>query len=70
MTEINDYIKNCGTELDILPFGAIRYDVEGISAVLDQDCMATEVKRELKYLILREDGKLYSRWNSRASILF
>lgn len=70
MKEINDYIKTNGTELDLLPFGAMRYDVDGISAVVDDDCMNMSAKKEMKYLILREDARLYSRWNFRGSLIF
>lgn len=68
--EIYDYIKNIGTELDILPFGAMRFDVNGISAVIDDDCMNTSARKEMKYLILREDARLYTKWDKKGSILF
>lgn len=68
--EIEDFIRQNGVCLDVLPFGAMRYDVNNISTVIDNDCMATSPEENMKYLILREDAKLYTRWSSKASILF
>lgn len=67
---IRDYILNHGRPLEILEFGSIRYSVNGISTVLDDDCMNTVPKKELKYLILRPDCKLYTKWDDPASLLF
>lgn len=68
--DINSYIKEHGTLLDVLTFGALQYDVDGISTVVDSDCMNVEVKNTLKYLILRENLKLYSKWDKKSSLLF
>ena len=70
ISDIQDYIKKNGTPLEVLPFGATRYAVDGISTVLDNDCMGTEVSERLKYLILRSNCKLYSHWNERGSLVF
>lgn len=59
-----------GRGLEKLPFGAYRYSVDGMSCVLDQDCMSTEGKEAIKYLILRPDSKLYTKWDDDGSILF
>lgn len=59
-----------GRCLEKLPFGAYRYSVDGMSCVLDQDCMSTEGKEAIKYLILRPDCKLYTKWDDDGSILF
>jgi hypothetical protein len=70
---INDYIKTHGRALERLPFGAIRYSVHGMSCVLDDDCMNSkteDVKDQVKYLILRPDCKLYTRWDDEGSMLF
>ena len=56
--------------LERLPFGALRYSVDGISTVVDDDCMNQEVKDTLKYLILRPDCKLYTKWDDAGSLLF
>ncbi|MCM1324384.1 MAG: radical SAM protein [Acetobacter sp.] len=54
-----------------LEYGQYVYDIDGISVVYDNDCMAKEVHTdELKYLILRPDCKLYSQWDSKASLIF
>lgn len=67
---IKSYIRDFGRKLEIMEFGATRYSVDGMSVVLDDDCMATEVKNSLKYLILRPDCKLYSHWDDLASLVF
>lgn len=67
---IKNYIREHGRPLEILAFGQTRYDVDGISTVLDDDCMSTQAKAELKYLVLRPNCKLYTKWDSTASLLF
>jgi hypothetical protein len=32
--------------------------------------MATETSDTLKYIILRENGKLYARWDDEGSLIF
>ena len=56
--------------LERLEYGALKYDVEGISMVIDTDCMSKELSEDIKYVILREDCKLYTKWDSKASLLF
>lgn len=80
--EIKKYIRKNGRELEVLPFGAVRYSVFNMSTVLDDDCMNSKVtnyiknifkkvdKENLKYLILRENGKLYTRWDDPGSLIF
>jgi len=67
---IKNYIKTNGVALERLEFGQTRYSVHGMSVVLDDDCMSKEVKESLKYLILRPDCKLYSKWDDKASLIF
>jgi sulfatase maturation enzyme AslB (radical SAM superfamily) len=69
-SKLNDYILSKGRELEMLPFGALRYSVHGMSVVIDNDCMSTDTKRVLKYLILRPDCKLYTKWDDKGSKLF
>lgn len=64
------YIKEKGRKLERLEFGQIRYDLYGLSVVIDDDCMSQEIKESLKYLVLRPNGKLYSKWDSEASLIF
>lgn len=68
---LNSYIKREGRFLDTLEYGQSRYDVHGLSVVVDDDCMATDESRNaIKYLILRENGRIYSKWDSKASLIF
>ncbi len=68
--EILSFIRENGRPLERLEFGAIKYSIAGMSTVYDDDCMSTEVKEDLKYLILRENCKLYSHWDDDASLIF
>lgn len=69
---LNQLIKSEGRYLDTLEYGANRYDFRGFSIVIDEDSMAQseEHKDSVKYLILRPDGHLYSKWDSKASLIF
>lgn len=67
---IEEYIRLRGTALYKLSFGATKYDVHGMSVVLDDDCMNTETKNDLKYFIIREDGKLYTHWDKKGSLIY
>lgn len=64
------YVTHTGTEIARLPFGNIQYSVNGISVVIDTDCMAKENIDNLRYAILRPNGKLYSRWDDKGSLIF
>jgi len=64
------YIKDNGRPLEVLPFGATRYSIHGMSTVIDTDCMNTEIKDTVKYLVLRPNCKLYTKWDDKGSILF
>lgn len=64
------FIQRYGTALEILPFGARKYSYRGISTVLDDDCMAYQPSQAIRYLILRENCKLYSRWDNKGSLIF
>lgn len=64
------YVKENGRALEILPFGRVKYSYDGMGIVLDNDCMATELSSDYKYLILRENCKLYSKWDDPASLIF
>lgn len=67
---INKYIKEHGIPLEILPFGARKYSVREMSVVIDDDCMSKQSEKVLKYLILRPNCKLYSRWDDKGSLYF
>jgi hypothetical protein len=53
-----------------LPFGPSVYSVMGMGVVIDDDCMSEKTDQALKYIILRENGKLYCRWNDEGSLIF
>lgn len=64
------FIKGVGNPLYRLPFGAMVYSINGMSTVIDDNCMSKEDTEKLKYVIIREDGKLYSRWDDNGSLIF
>lgn len=63
--------RNGGTRIRRLPYGPVIYDYKGISIVVDDD--STENKdaqmTDIKYYIIRENGKLYCSWDSKASLI-
>jgi len=67
--EIKKYIQEFDP-LYMLPFGATVYSVNEMSVVLDSDCMSKNSIDSFKYLIIREDGKLYCRWDDKGSLIF
>lgn len=64
-------VKADGKYLDTLEYGSDRYSFEGMSVVIDEDCMSKRLNKEaVKYLILRPNCKLYSKWDDKASLIF
>lgn len=52
-------------------YGAVIRDVDGMSVIYDQDCMGKKpIGDTIKYLILRPNCKLYSSWDTKASLVF
>jgi sulfatase maturation enzyme AslB (radical SAM superfamily) len=72
LTSIKHHIQTKGKAQYVLPFGATVYSIYKMSTVVDDDCMddKSEVDDILKYLILREDGKLYTDWGDEGSLIF
>jgi hypothetical protein len=71
LTNFNEYVRNNGFLLEELPYYKERYSVHGVSVVVDCDCMDKNNKtNDVRYLILRPDGRLYSKWDDKASLLF
>lgn len=70
-TYLNSYVKNIGRLIGTLPYGYNQYSVEGISTVIDEDCMneAKTEKEASKYFVIRPDCKLYDGWN-KEDIIF
>ena len=63
-------VTETGTFIDQLEYGRKKYDMMGMSIVIDDDCMSKEAGDVAKYLILRPDCKLYSKWDTKASLIF
>ena len=60
--DLKRVIRENGTYLDTLEYGSDRYSYEGISVVVDEDCMSKGINKDaVKYLILRPNCKLYSK---------
>lgn len=68
--EINKYIEDNGRKLEKSIYGYTKYSVDEMSTVLDTDCMSSEVNESLRYMILRENCKLYSKWDDKGSLIF
>lgn len=57
-------------ELRVLPNGIKLIGYDGMSVAVDEDCMETKKNEALRYLVLREDGHLYTDWTDEASLLY
>jgi len=57
-------------KLEMLALGLWKYDGNGIGIVWNDDCMVSEEQEDPRYLILQPDAKLYTRWDSKASLIF
>ena len=68
--QLEGFVKNHSKELDKLEYGRIKYDFEGVGVVIDDDCMSQQGGDVAKYLILRPNCKLYSKWETKASLIF
>jgi len=70
ISALTQYVIKNGRALEVLEFGRTKYSVNEMSIVIDDDCMSTVAKSELKYLILRPNAKLYSKWDDFGSLVF
>ena len=68
--EVNNAVIEHGKFLDELEYGRMKYNVQDMSVVIDDDCMSKNGGPVAKYLILRPDCKLYSKWDTKASLIF
>lgn len=68
--DLTQYVLHHGRALEQLEFGCTKYSVMGMSTVIDDDCMSTVASDAYKYLILRPDCKLYSKWDDKGSLVF
>lgn len=68
---LHQYVKAEGRLIGTLPYGYNQYSVNGISTVIDEDCMneAKAEKEASKYFVIRPDCKLYDGWN-KEDIIF
>lgn len=66
--EIDKYVINNGKHLGILPYGYHQYSVNGISVVIDKDCMNQGRAETSKYFVLRPDCKIYDGWHKEDCI--
>ncbi len=68
---LHQYVKGEGRLIGTLPYGYDQYSVNGISVVIDEDCMneAKAEKEASKYFVIRPDCKLYDGWN-KEDIIF
>lgn len=67
---LKQYITFHGKMLEKMEFGYTKYSVSDMGIVLDDDCMSTEPKDSYKYLILRPNCRLYSKWDDKGSLIF
>lgn len=69
--KLSEYIKKKGNYIDTLEYGQERYSVDEMSVVVDDDCMAKKKNvKAAKYLILRPDCHLYTKWDDKGSLVF
>jgi hypothetical protein len=67
--DIRQYVSKAPA-LRQLEYGQTARQINGMSVVLDNDCMAKGDNTDFKYLIIRPNGKLYSSWDDPASLIF
>lgn len=62
---LKNFVITHGKFIGKLPYGYSQYSINGISVVVDEDCMNEEkVNKDVsKYFVLRPDCKLYDGWN-------
>lgn len=68
--KIKHYILEKGRHIYTLEFGSKVYSVYGLSTVVVDDCMAVTNTDTQRYIILRENGKLYCHWDDEGSLIF
>jgi len=67
---IKQYIIDKGKPLEDLEFGLKKYSINEMGTVIDNDCMSQESSDVYRYLILRPNCKLYSKWDDKGSLIF
>ena len=62
ISEIQEVIKEKSVRVGELPFGADLYSYNGLSVVVDSNSQGLDAGKDLKYLVLGPDCKLYRDW--------
>lgn len=71
ISDFKAYCKNEGHLLRRLPYGMMLYDIDGIGVTFFQYCLQDEADDEaIRSLIFRQDGHVYTHWQSIASRIF
>ncbi|MFW6273205.1 MAG: hypothetical protein ACOC2U_05445, partial [bacterium] len=71
LNEAKYEVNNSGMLLRTTNFGTKIYDLKGISFSYSEECIQEQNNStDIRSLIFLEDGKLYTSWNSKASVLF
>ena len=70
LDDLNDYITAYGKARYFLPYGNRVWSIDGMSTVIDDDCMNKNNEEVLKYAIIRENGKMYCQWDDEGSLIF
>lgn len=68
--ELGEFLSDYGRPLPSLDYGATPLAINDMSVVLDDDCQDERIGDDIRYLILRPDCHLYSKWDDRGSIVF
>ena len=68
--KLNAVVESHGKVIDRLEYGRTKYSILDMGVVIDDDCMSQEVNDVAKYVILRPNAKLYSKWETKASLIF
>lgn len=58
--KLYQYVNNNGKIIGKIP---TRYLINGMSVAIDHDCMGRETEQQFRYLIIRPDGNVYSKWD-------
>lgn len=69
LTTLEQVVREEGTPLRALSYGALVFDFRGLSMVLTTCMTDTTAAEEIRSLILQPDGHVYHSWNYRGSIL-
>lgn len=62
---VKQYCQNNGK---VIPAAYLKYQIKDLIVVIDSDCMNEHSPNEIRYLILRSDCKLYTKWDTASSL--